>query len=225
MAKSKEEKKEIIKPKTDIIETAGEVIYEKQSSIPDLNVTIPTKLPILPLKDIVVFPYMMFPILAGRESTIMAINKSIEKDKFILLVTQLDEKIEEPTFENLYKTGTIAKIIQVLRLPNGLIKVLVDGLVTAKVKKFYSEKYISADFDIRNNAIKKDTELEALIRQATKLFTEYVQINRTIPQETLVAYENIREPDRKLYYIASTINADVHKKQQILEIADLHKQY
>ncbi|MEP7146972.1 MAG: endopeptidase La [bacterium] len=225
MAKSKEEKKELIKDKQDNGEAAGEVIYENQSHIPDLNVSIPSKLPVLPLKDIVVFPYMMFPILAGRESTILAINKSIEKDKFILLVTQLDEKIEEPTFENLYKTGTIAKIIQVLRLPNGLIKVLVDGLVTAKVKKFYSEKFISADFEMRNNAFKKDTELEALIRQATKLFTEYVQTNRTIPQETLVAYENIKEADRKLYYIASTINADVHKKQQILEIVDLHKQF
>ena len=168
---------------------------------------------------------MIFPILAGRESTIAAINKSVEKDKFILLVTQLDEKIEEPTFENLYKTGTVAKILQVLRLPNGLIKVLVDGLVTAKVEKFYSEKYITADIKIRNVPFKEDTELKALIKQATKLFTDYVQTNRTIPQETLVAYENIKEPDRKLYYIASTISADVHKKQKVLEITDLHKQY
>lgn len=206
-------------------ENATEVIYDTPSQIPDANKTIPTLLPVLPLKDIVLFPYMIFPILAGRESTIAAINKSVEKDKFILLVTQLDEKIEEPTFENLYKTGTVAKILQVLRLPNGLIKVLVDGLVTAKVEKFYSDKYITADIKIRNVPFKEDTELKALIKQATKLFTDYVQTNRTIPQETLVAYENIKEPDRKLYYIASTISADVHKKQKVLEITDLHKQY
>jgi len=225
MAKNKEEKKEIIQSNIETGEASSEVIYENQSRIPDINATIPTKLPVLPLKDIVVFPYMIFPILAGRESTIAAINKSIEKDKFIMLVTQLDEKIEEPTFENLYKSGTVAKILQVLRLPNGLIKVLVDGLVTANVEKFQSDKFISADIKIKNGAFKKDTELEALIRQATKLFTEYVQTNRAIPQETLVAYDNIKEPDRKLYYISSTINADVHKKQQILEINDLHKQY
>ena len=225
MAKNKEEKKEIIQSNIETGETSSEVIYENQSRIPDINVTIPTKLPVLPLKDIVVFPYMIFPILAGRESTIAAINKSIEKDKFIMLVTQLDEKIEEPTFENLYKSGTVAKILQVLRLPNGLIKVLVDGLVTANVEKFHSDKFISADIKLKTGAFKKDTELEALIRQATKLFTEYVQTNRAIPQETLVAYDNIKEPDRKLYYISSTINADVHKKQQILEINDLHKQY
>ena len=225
MAKAKEEKQETIKEINESSESAGEVIFETQSQIPDLKSTIPTKLPVLPLKDIVVFPYMMFPILAGRESTIASINKSIEKDKFIMLVTQLDEKIEEPTFENLYKTGTVAKIIQVLRLPNGLIKVLVDGIVTAKVEKFYNDNFISADIKLKNTAFKKDTELEALMRQASKLFTEYVHTNRTIPQETLVAYENISEPDRKLYYIASTVNADVHKKQQILEISDLHKQY
>ncbi|MEO8445858.1 MAG: endopeptidase La [bacterium] len=225
MAKSKEEKSEIIKRVNENGEPETEVIFEANTNIPDLKSTIPTKLPVLPLKDIVVFPYMMFPILAGRESTIAAINKSLEKDKFIMLVTQLDDKIEEPTFENLYKTGTVAKIIQVLRLPNGLIKVLVDGLIPAKVEKFHSEKFISADIKLKNSAFKKDTELEALIRQASKLFTEYVNTNRSIPQETLVAYENISEADRKLYYIASTVNADVHKKQQILEITDLHKQF
>jgi len=218
-------KKEIIELEENTETGESEVLYENQSKIPDVSTAIPTKLPVLPLKDIVVFPYMIFPILAGRESTIAAINKSIEKDKFILLVTQLDDKIEEPTFENLYKTGTVAKILQVLRLPNGLIKVLVDGLVTATIEKFTTDKFISADIKIKNIPIKKDTELEALIRQSSKLFTDYVQTNRAIPQETLVAYENIKEPDRKLYYIASTINADVHKKQNILEINDLHKQY
>lgn len=206
-------------------EAASEVIYEKESKIPDLNSSIPANLPVLPLKDIIVFPYMIYPILAGRESTIAAINKSIEKDKYILLVAQVDEKIEEPTFENLYKTGTVAKIIQVLRLPNGLIKVLVDGIAAANVDKFFSDKHISADIKVKSLAFKKDTELEALIRQAAKLFTDYVQTNRNIPQETLVAYENIKEPDRKLYYIASTINADIQKKQQILELNDIHKQY
>lgn len=205
---------------------SNEVIYENtESGVHEFNSSIPEILPVLPLKDMVVFPYMMFPILAGRESTIAAVNSSVEKDKFILLVSQVDEKIEEPTFENLYKTGTVAKIIQVLRLPNGLIKVLVDGLYAADIRKFHSGRFISATFNIKNPAFRSDNELEALIRQASKMFTEYVHANRSIPQETLVAYENIREADRKLYYIASTINAPVQKKQKILEIGDLHKQF
>ncbi|MBX7041323.1 MAG: endopeptidase La [Ignavibacteria bacterium] len=208
------------------VREADEVIFDNpDKNIEDFASSIPETLPVLPLKDMVVFPYMMFPILAGRESTIAAVNSSVEKDKFILLVSQVDEKIEEPTFENLYRTGTVAKIIQVLRLPNGLIKVLVDGLYTADVKKFHSGKFISATFELKNPAFKPDNELEALMRQASKLFSDYVQANRTIPQETLVAYENIKEPDRKLYYIASTINASVQKKQKILEIGELHKQY
>ncbi len=225
MAKSKEDDFNFPDDEDNIDENSSEVIYQNQTNIPDLKVAIPDELPVLPLKDMVVFPYMMFPILAGRESTIAAINNSLEKDKFIMLVSQLDEKIEEPTFENLNKTGTVAKIIQVLRLPNGLIKVLVDGLVTAKVKKYKSDKYISAEVEVLYNPFKKDTELEALIRQATKLFTDYVNTNRSIPQETLVAFENIKEPDRKLYYIASTISADVSKKQKILEMSDIHKQF
>lgn len=223
MAKEKKEHKEVAKKIAE--DGEAEILFDGESGIPDLKTSIPDNLPVLPLKDIVVFPYMMFPILAGRESSIAAINKAVENNKYILLVTQLDEKIEDPTFENLYRTGTVAKIIQVLRLPNGLIKVLVDGLAVAKIDKFYSDKFISADIKIKSNPINKDTELEALIRQSAKLFTDYVKTNRTIPHETLVAFENIKEPDRKLFYIASTINANVHKKQQILEIDELNKQF
>ena len=198
---------------------------EVSAEVKDDPGLIPTDLPVLPLKDIVIYPYMIFPILAGRESTIKAIDKSIESDKYILLVTQLDAKIEDPTFENLYQTGTVAKILQVLRLPNGLIKVLVDGIVPATVTKFHSNSFIKAKVSIKFNELKEDTELKGLIRQATKKFKEYVNSNETIPNESIVAYDNIKESDRKLYYIASTLLVDVEKKQRLLEIDDLHKQY
>jgi len=186
---------------------------------------IPETLPVLPLKDIVVFPYMIFPILAGRDSTIKAINFSLESHKYILLVTQVDEKIEEPTFENLYKTGTVAKILQVLRLPNGLIKVLVDGIAPAVIEKFTNAEYISANVTVKMTEYVEDNELTALVRRAATLFHQYVQSNRNLPQESTLAFDNIKEADRKLYYIASAINIDTQKKQQILEIEDLHKQY
>lgn len=186
---------------------------------------IPETLPVLPLKDIVVFPYMIFPILAGRDSTIKAINFSLESHKYILLVTQVDEKIEEPTFENLYKTGTVAKILQVLRLPNGLIKVLVDGIALAAIEKFSNAEYISASVTVKMTEYTEDNELTALVRRASTLFHQYVQSNRNLPQESTIAFDNIKEADRKLYYIASAINIDTQKKQQILEIEDLHKQY
>ncbi|CAN5556903.1 endopeptidase La [soil metagenome] len=205
-----------------------ELIFEDKSAksnvVQDLS-KLPDKLPVLPLKDMVVYPYMIFPILAGRESTIKAINKSIDSDKYILLVTQVDEKIEEPTYENLNETGTIAKILQVLRLPNGLIKVLVDGIAAAKIKKYHTDEFITAEVSVKMNIYKDDVELKAYVRKATKLFTDYINNNKSIPQESLVAYDNIKEADRKFYYIASTLNIETERKQALLEIDDIHKQF
>lgn len=186
---------------------------------------LPSILPVLPLKDIVLFPYTIFPILAGRESTVKAINTSIDSEKYVLCVSQINPDIEETRPDNLYETGTIAKILQVLKLPNGLIKVLVDGIAPAKVENYILTDFIKAEVNIKFTHFMENTELIALIRQASKLFGEYVSKNNSIPNETLVAFENIKEADRKLYYIASTINVDLKRKQKILEFDELPKQY
>lgn len=199
--------------------------YESDAKKNDNINLLPSILPVLPLKDIVLFPFTIFPILAGRDSTVKAINTSLDSEKYVLVVSQINPDIEETRPENLYETGTIAKILQVLRLPNGLIKVLVDGIVPAKVENFILGEYIKAEVKIKFTHFIENTELIALIRQATKLFNEYVSKNPSIPNETLVAYENIKEADRKLYYIASTINVEIKKKQKILELEELSKQY
>jgi ATP-dependent Lon protease len=191
----------------------------------DFAENLPDELPVLPLKDIVIFPFMIYPILAGRESTIKAINKSIESSKYIFLIKQIDSKIEDPQIENLHRTGVIAKIIQVFKLPNGLIKVLVEGLVSADVVNYISGNYISANLKIRNISLDNDAELSTLSRKTSKLFTDYLNSNPAIPKETLVAFENIIDEDRKLYYISSIINVDVNKKQIILEKESLKNQY
>ncbi|RPI18053.1 MAG: endopeptidase La [Ignavibacteriae bacterium] len=202
-----------------------DTIEEKDILISDTRTIIPSTLPVIPLRDIVIFPYMMYPVLAGRESTVKAINASLEKEKYIMLVSQTDSRIEDPLPENLYKDGTIARIIQVIRLPNNLIKVLVDGIVQAKVLKFIQDEYLSADIVYRFPEVNPGTELDALIRQASKLFHEYINSNRNIAQESIVAYENIKEPDRKLYYIASNILVPIAAKQRLLELTDLNEQY
>ena len=191
----------------------------------DTKVNIPQVLPVVPLRDIVIFPYMMYPILAGRDSTIKAINHALDKEKYLMLVTQIDPKTDEPTQENLYSYGTIARIIQVIRLPNNLIKVLVDGLVQAKAEKFIQKDFLQAEVTYQFQKVEESIELNALIRQTTKLFQDYLNSNRTIAQESLLAYENIKEADRKLYYIASTISVPIDIKQRLLEISDLKKQY
>jgi ATP-dependent Lon protease len=202
------------------------VIKAQQIELEDKNkLVLPNVLPVVPLRDIVIFPYMMYPILAGRDSTVKAINHALEGEKYIMMVAQTDSKIEDPTFEQLYTDGTVGRIIQVIRLPNNLIKVLVDGIVQAKVNNFTQKEFIEADITHKFPEFKPSVELDALIRQVSKLFELYINSNRNIAQETLLAYDNIKEADRKLYYIASTITVPIHQKQKLLETYDLKKQY
>jgi ATP-dependent Lon protease len=202
-----------------------EEITKKTATNGDSNDILPEILPVVPLRDIVIFPYMMYPILAGRESTIKAINYALEKDKYLMLVTQLDSKVEDPAPKHLYTEGTAARIIQVIRLPNNLIKVLIDGIVQAKVSKFIQKEFLEAKVSYKFPKIVESVELNALIRETSKLFKDYVNSNRSIAQESVLAYENIKEPDRKLYYIASTISVSIPAKQKILNIPDLKDQY
>jgi ATP-dependent Lon protease len=191
----------------------------------DIKEQLPSVLPVVPLRDIVIFPYMMYPVLAGRESTINAINYALEREKYILLVTQRDPKVEDPAPDVLYEFGTVARIIQVIKLPNNLIKVLIDGISQAKINKITQNVFMEAEIENRFPKIEESVELSAVMRQVTKLFQEYVANNRNIAQESLMAYDNIKEPDRKLYYIASTILVSIPRKQRLLELDTLLEQY
>ena len=124
----------------------------------------------------------MYPVLAGRESTVKAINTALENEKYIFLVTQIDSKQDEPTIKNLYKHGTVARVIQVIKLPNNLIKVLVDGIVQAKVVQYNQSAFLSAQIEYEYPQIEITVEIEALIRQCDKLFQEYINSNKSIPQ-------------------------------------------
>jgi ATP-dependent Lon protease len=186
---------------------------------------IPEQLPVLPLRDVVVFPSMIFPVLVGRESSLRAVNESLEREKYIFLAAQKNSGTEEPGIEDIYHDGTIAKIVQILKLPNGLMKILVDGVVQASVKRWLPNvKYLEAELTIHSTAVVLDSELDALLRHASSLFAEYVHLNRNVPSEVLVALENTREPLRKLFYIASNILQTVEVKQGILRLSGIREQ-
>ncbi len=179
---------------------------------------IPRVLPVLPLRDNVIFPYMIFPVLVGRETSISAANYALENSKYIFLSAQKKGNIEEPTEKDIYKDGTIAKIIQILKLPNGLMKILVDGTIQGKIIKFNkNDDFFEADIEVVIPSDQEHREMKALIRQMTNLFKEYVKINRSIPSEAISAFENIDEPDRKLFYVAANINQSIDVKQGILQ--------
>jgi ATP-dependent Lon protease len=188
--------------------------------------SIPGILPVLPLRDLVLFPYMIFPVLIGREQSIRAANYALEKTKYIFLSTQKKSNIEDPKKDDIYSEGTIAKIVQILKLPNGLMKILVDGLLQGRIIEFTDNKnFFEAKIEVIVPEFEQDHELNALTRQMSQLFKDYVKINRNIPNEAVSAFENIDEPDRRLFYVAANINQAIEVKQTILQKFTLKEQY
>jgi len=178
----------------------------------------PNRLPVLPLRDVVIYPYMIFPVLVGREQSIRAATSATESDKYIFLVAQKKPNIDDPKQEDLFTEGTIAKIVQILRLPNGLMKILVDGVAHGFIKSFIdNSNYIEAEIEVISHEIEENVEHDALVRHLSNLFSEYVKLNRNIPSETLTAFDNISDPIRKLFYSAANVIQTVEVKQAILQ--------
>jgi ATP-dependent Lon protease len=170
---------------------------------------------------------MIFPILIGRSASLAAINEAVDRDKFIFVSAQRDPLKENLEIKHIYKFGTVARIIQVLRLPNNLLKVLIEGFFQAKiVKKIPNEDFLEAEIKIiEQHYDAEDKELKALVRRATDLFGEYVKNDKNLPPEIISAFDNIVEPTQKLYYGAANIRSSLASKQIILEATDIYAQY
>ncbi len=191
-------------------------IYRDQEEIEIMD-----RLSILPLKEVVVFPYMVFPLLVGREPSLRAIQEAMMHNKLIFLAAQKDQMIEEPDKDDLYRYGVVAKILQVLKLPNGLMKVLVEGLVRGRIQRYlpYTDHF-EARIDLIEDKERQDVQIQALMRKAGQLFREYVNLNPAIADEILLSLEGITSHYRLLYYIGAHLKREVALKQQILEIED-----
>lgn len=201
-----------------------EIINEKD----DITIVdnLPEILPILPLRDYVIYPYMIFPVLVGREQSVRAANKALDDSKYIFLATQKRSNLDDPQKDDIYREGTIAKIVQILKLPNGLMKILVDGLLQGRIVEFTdNEDFFEAKIEVIIPELENDHEMNALVRQMSQLFKSYVKINRNVPPEALSAFDNIEEPDRKLFYVAANINQVVEIKQSILQKFTIKEQY
>jgi ATP-dependent Lon protease len=187
---------------------------------------VPEWVPVLALRDVVIYPYMIFPVLVGREQSLTATSTAVSRDHYLFLVAQRDSQEEDPKPEGLYLFGTLARIARIIRLPNGLMKVLVDGLEQVMATEYRTfEGHIEANLSVLRPSTIPGPEMTALTRHASDLFHEYVKQSRNIPQEVLLAFENITDPRRKLFYIAAHLAKDLESKQRILEIVDLREQY
>ena len=187
---------------------------------------IPRILSVLPLRDVIVYPHMIFPVLIGRENSIHAVSEALKREKYIFLAAQSTEA-DDPTQDDIYQHGTIAKIIQLVRLPNSLIKILVDGVIQARVVRFVpSEQCLEAEIEpvvVETN--EGNNELQAMVRHAGDLFVEYIRTNRSIAPEVATAFTSIQDPARRLYYAAANVETEVAVKQKILEKSTLREQY
>ncbi len=175
--------------------------------------------PLLPLRDIIVFPHMVVPLFVGREKSIAALEEAMSKDKDILLAAQKKAKTNEPTAEDIFTVGTLGTIHQLLRLPDGTVKVLVEGKKRARIRKFVPhDAYFLAECDEVDEVVERTVELEALVRSVHAVFDEYVKLNKRIPPEMLMSVATIDDPARLADTIVAHLTLKLNDKQEILEI-------
>jgi ATP-dependent Lon protease len=181
-------------------------------------------IPILPLRDVVVYPHMVIPLFVGREKSIQALEAAMDNDKQILLVAQKSAAQDEPTQEDLYEIGTVSSILQLLKLPDGTVKVLVEGNKRARIINYLGqEDYFTAQIKELDDEVVDDRESEVLVRSLTTQFDQYVKLNKKIPPEILTSLSSIEEAERMVDTIAAHMSLKLDEKQKILEVVDLRE--
>jgi ATP-dependent Lon protease len=195
----------------------------EQQEGPGDKVTAPPhadQLAVLPLRDIVVFPHMIVPLFVGREKSVRALEAVMKEDKQILLVAQKNASQDDPSVDDIYRVGTVSTILQLLKLPDGTVKVLVEGGRRAKIVGFKdTESYFEAFVEAMPDQAVEAKELEALGRTVVSQFEQYIKLNKKIAPEVLVSLNQIEEPSKLADTVASHLNLKIAEKQELLEIA------
>ncbi|MGD2130133.1 MAG: endopeptidase La, partial [Lysobacterales bacterium] len=187
------------------------------TKVPPLT-TQPT--PVLSLRDVVVYPHMVIPLFVGRERSIMALDKAMDRDKRILLVTQRSAEIDEPAEADLFTVGTLATVLQLLKLPDGTTKVLVEGGDRVRINHYTDEAgFFEAEWELIPTIDQgSDKELEVTMRSLVSLFEQYVKLNRKIPPELLTTLAGIEDPSRLADTVAAHLSIRLEEKQVLLEM-------
>ena len=194
---------------------------ENRQETEELN--IPDVLPLLPVRDVVVYPYMILPLFVGREISINAVDYALSKDRMIFLATQRDVGDEDPAPEAIYEVGTVAMIMRMLKLPDGRVKILVQGLTKARVTEYLAEKpFYSVRIEriVEPAALENTLEAEALIRTVKEELGKIVALGKAVSPEVMVIVENMQEPGSLADLVASNIGLKVEEAQGLLEVTD-----
>ena len=185
----------------------------------DLN----NNLPVLPLRDIVVFPGMVIPLFVGRDKSITALDEVMKKDKKIILVTQKNSEIDEPTSDDIFSYGCESSILQLLKLPDGTVKVLIEGFKRIKINKFKNtEEYNTCSYDYVES-FSSDSDLYPLAITTVRRLEKLVSINKKIPNDTINSIKQLKDPSKIADHIASQLNTTIEEKQKLFETLDIKK--
>ncbi len=181
-------------------------------------------IPVLPLRDVVVYPHMVIPLFVGREKSILALDQAMRGDKQVLLVAQKQADVDDPGADDLYRIGTLATILQMLKLPDGTVKVLVEGTVRARMLEMKAEQFFSADIEVLKDQGQHDErEMDVLTRSVVTQFEQYVKLNRKVAPEILTALSGIEEPGRLADNVAAHMALKLDAKQRVLEMLEIRK--
>ncbi|MEE4119271.1 MAG: LON peptidase substrate-binding domain-containing protein, partial [Paracoccaceae bacterium] len=174
--------------------------------------------PVLPLRDIVVFPHMIVPLFVGREKSVRALEEVMADDKQILLASQIDPAEDDPAPEGIYRAGVLANVLQLLKLPDGTVKVLVEGKTRVRVADYIeNEEFFEANADALTEMPGDEAEVEALVRSVAEEFERYAKVKKNIPEEALTAVAEARQAAKLADLVAGHLGVDVEKKQDLLE--------
>ena len=189
-----------------------------------LKITAMENVPVLPLRDVVVYPHMVIPLFVGREKSILALDSAMNADKRIMLVAQRQADVDDPKAEDLYAIGTVATILQLLKLPDGTVKVLVEGVERAQIDALQAAEFYTATVSMLPNIDQyEERELEVLSRSVVSQFEQYVKLNKKVPPEVLTALQGIEQAGRLADTVAAHMALKLPEKQKVLEIQDVRK--
>ncbi len=178
--------------------------------------------PVLPLRDIVVFPHMIVPLFVGREKSVRALEEVMQDDKQILLSSQIDPTVDDPTTDGIYRTGVLANVLQLLKLPDGTVKVLVEGKARVKITEFVENvSFFEAKAVALEETAGDKSSVEAMVRAVGEEFERYSKVKKNIPEEALAAVSDTREPARLADLVAGHLGIEVGLKQDLLETLDV----
>ncbi len=191
------------------------------SSVVDEQISV---IPVLPLRDVVVYPHMVIPLFVGRDKSIKALESAMEADKQIMLVAQKSAAQDDPEADDMYRIGTVSTILQLLKLPDGTVKVLVEGGERARLLHFMdNDEFFKAQVSVLKSEQPSEREAEILIRSVMNQFDQYVKLNKKVPPEILSSLSGIEDPARLADTIAAHMSLKLDEKQNVLEIVDIRE--